>query len=378
MDFALNEEQSLLKDTVRRLLDDHYGFDRRAKYMASRDGFSRDMWERYAKLGLLALPFSPEQGGIAAGPVETMVVMEEFGRSLTLEPYLETVILSGGVLRRSASSPWRDEVLAAIAEGSMLVSLAHEEGGRPGLQDRIGTCATRLGDSYRLDGRKHLVIGAPSADRLIVSARMEPSSPETMLFIVDARGQGVGMHAFRTHDGAGAANVTLDGVMVDAGSAIMSDMDPLVLLERARDEATAALCAEATGAMSEAFSMTVEYLRTRQQFGVAIGTFQSLRHQAADMYVALEHARSMSILAMMDCPSDDRLQRRRSVSAAKIQVGRAGRLIGQRAIQLHGAIGMTDELKVGHLFKRLEVIGRRFGDADHHIELLSQCGGVMG
>jgi alkylation response protein AidB-like acyl-CoA dehydrogenase len=371
MNFSLNEEQSLLKDTLHRLLGDHYGFDRRKKYMASADGFSRDMWTQYATMGLMALQFALEDGGLGAGPVETMVTMEEFGRSLVLEPYLETVVLCGGILKRSVPSRGKQKLLTAITEGAVLMALAHDEPVGP------PTCAVRLGDAYRLNGVKHLVIGGPAADTLVVSARLDVGQRATALFVVDPRTEGVEMARFVTHDGTHAANVTFDNAVVAAQSMIEFGMDPLDVLEQATDEATAAICAEAAGLMDEALSMTVDYLRTRQQFGVAIGTFQSLRHKVADMYVALEHARSMSITAMLECASPDRLVRRRAVSAAKVQIGWAGRSIGQAAIQLHGAIGMTDEYKVGHLFKRLEAIGRRFGDADRHIELLAACGGAI-
>lgn len=367
MDFSLNEEQTLLKDTLHRLLGNHYGFDRRSKYMACADGFSRELWAQYATMGLLALPFSTEDGGLGAGPVETMVTMEEFGHSLVLEPYFETVVLCGGLLRRCIPSAKKGEMLAAIADGKILMAFAHED------PAGVTTRAVTVGDAWRLNGRKQVVFGAPGADRLIASADI--GTGVTALFVIDPHHEGVKLTPYRMHDGTLAANIEFTNVLAE--SRLKLDGDPLAVIEQVIDEATAALCAEATGLMDEAFALTVEYLQTRKQFGVAIGTFQSLRHKVADMYVALEHQRSMSITAMLECASSDRLIRRRAVSAAKVQTGRAGRTIGQGAIQLHGAIGMTDEYKVGHLFKRLEAIGKRFGDTDRHIELLAGLGGAI-
>ncbi|MDB5857202.1 MAG: hypothetical protein JWQ76_891 [Ramlibacter sp.] len=367
MDFELTPEQQLLKDTLRRLLGDHYGFEQRRQLLAGDVGCSRAMWQRYAQMGLLALPFAEEHGGMQATPVETLVTMAELGRALALEPYLDTVVVCGGILRRCGTPEMQARIIPSIADGSMVLALAADE--PPGAAP---TRATAVGSDWRLDGRKALVVGAPGADRLVVSAL---AGERRSLFLVDARSEGLGLHPYRLHDGQPAATVTLNGVLVAGTDLVGWDTGPA--LERVHDEANAALCAEAVGVMEAAFEMTLDYLRIRHQFGVAIGTFQALRHQAADMYVALEHARSMAILAMLECGCDDDLVRRRAVSAAKVQVAGAGRSLGQAAIQLHGAMAMTDEYKVGHLFKRLETMGKRFGDADHHLERLAACAGAL-
>ncbi len=379
MDFALTEEQQILRHSIERLFADHYAFDARKRYMQEPGGWSRTLWKRYAELGLLGLPFDEAHGGSAGGPVETMIVMEQIGHALALEPYLATVVLGGGLLRLG------DKTLGAalvpqIAAGDLLLAFAHtERQARYDLAD-IVTIARRDGSAYALDGAKTLVLHGDVAEKFIVSARLSGGQRDREgvgLFLVDAKANGVATRGYGTVDGLRAAEVTLSGVRVDASAAIGEPGAAFPLIERIADMAMAALCAEAVGAMAAMQETTVDYLKTRKQFGVTIGSFQALQHRAAEMVVAVEQARSMAMLATMMAEEADARERRASISAAKVQIGRSGRAVGQAAIQLHGGIGMTMEAKVGHYFKRVTVIDTLFGDADYHLGLLGAAGGLI-
>jgi len=380
MDFALTEEQQLLRRSVERLFADRYTFDARKRFMQEERGWSLDLWKRYAELGLLGLPFDEGHGGSAGGPVETMIVMEEIGRALALEPYLATVVLAGGLVRLGGSTALRADVLPKIAAGELRVSFAHaERQARYDLAD-VAASARRDGGGYVLDGAKSLVLQGDSAEQFVVSARLSGGQRDRDglgLFLVDAAASGVSTRGYGTVDGQRAAEVTLTGVRVAAGAAIGEPGAAYPLIERVADGAIAALCAEAVGAMAAMHETTVEYLKTRKQFGVTIGSFQALQHRAAEMLVALEQARSMAMLATMMAGEDDARERRAAISAAKVQIGRSGRSLGQAAIQLHGGIGMTMEAKVGHYFKRLTTIDTMFGDADYHLGLLGASGGLI-
>jgi pimeloyl-CoA dehydrogenase small subunit len=380
MDFDLTEEQRLLKDSIERLLKDRYDFDSRKAYAASPDGWSRELWAQYAELGLLALPFAEADGGFGGGAAETMIVMEAFGRALALEPYLAAVVLGGGVLRHGASEEQRAALVPRIADGSLLLALAHtERQSRYDLHD-VATTAKRNGDAFVLDGEKGVVLHGDGADKLIVTARTAGERRGRAgigLFLVDGNATGVSRRGYQTQDGLRAAEVSLAGVRVPAENVIGDPENALPLLEHVVDEAMAALAAEAVGAMEEMHSLTVEYLKTRKQFGVPIGSFQVLQHRAADMFVALEQARSMAMFATMMVQEEDATERRKAVAAAKVQIGRSGRFIAHQAIQLHGGVGMTAEFKVGHYFKRVTMIDSVFGDADHHLARLAEAGGLM-
>jgi len=380
MDFALTEEQQILQHSVQRLFADHYTFDARQRFMQEPRGWSLGLWKRYAELGLLGLPFDEDHGGSAGGPVETMIVMEEIGRALALEPYLATVVLAGGLIRLGGSVAMRAEVLPKIAAGELGVSFAHiERQARYDLAD-VAASARRDGSGYVLDGAKSQVLQGESAEKFVVSARLSGGQRDRdglALFLVDASANGVGSRGYATVDGLRAAEITLNGVRVDAGAAIGEPGAAYPLIERVADTAIAALCAEAVGAMAAMQATTVEYLKTRKQFGVTIGSFQALQHRAAEMLVALEQARSMAMLATMMAGEDDVRERRAAISAAKVQIGRSGRSLGQAAIQLHGGIGMTMEAKVGHYFKRVTTIDTMFGDADYHLGLLGAAGGLI-
>jgi pimeloyl-CoA dehydrogenase small subunit len=380
MDFALSEEQMLLRNSVERLFADQYAFEARKRYAQEPGGFSRALWRRYAELGLLGLPFSEEHGGSAGGPVETMIVMDAIGRALALEPYLAAVVLAGGLLRLGGSDTLRGELIPQIAGGDLILAFAHgERQARYDLAD-VATTARRDGSGYVLDGAKSLVLHGDSAQRFVVSARVGGGQREQdgiALFLVDAAAPGVSTRGYDTVDGQRAAEVTLAGVRVGADTVIGEAGAAFPLIERIADAAMAALTAEAVGAMAAMHEITVDYIKTRKQFGVTIGSFQALQHRAADMLVALEQARSMALLATVMVGEDDRRERRAAIAAAKVQIGRSGRFVGQQAIQLHGGIGMTMEAKVGHYFKRLTTIDTMFGDADYHLGLLAASGGLI-
>jgi pimeloyl-CoA dehydrogenase small subunit len=380
MDFSFTDEQRLLKESVERLLTDRYGFAARQGFMDERTGWSRTLWRSYAELGLLGLPFEENHGGVGGGPVETMIVMEAFGRALALEPFFATVVLAGGLLRLGAAEAMRAALIPKIARGELLLAFAHaERQSRYDLAD-IAAAARRAGDDYILDGAKSLVIHGDCADKLIVSARLAGARRDRDglgLFVVDADAAGVSRRAYPTVDGLRAAELTFSNVRIGADQIVGEPGKAFPLIARAVDAAIAALAAEAVGAMAAVHEMTVEYVKTRKQFGVPIGTFQVLQHRAAEMLIALEQARSMAFYATMMADEPDPTERHRAIAAAKVQIGRSGRLVGQQAIQLHGGIGMTMEYKVGHYFKRLTAIDALFGDADHHLAKLAGLGGLI-
>jgi pimeloyl-CoA dehydrogenase small subunit len=380
MDFSFTDEQRLLKDSVERLLTDRYGFAARQGFIDERTGWSRTLWRSYAELGLLGLPFEENHGGVGGGPVETMIVMEAFGRALALEPFFATVVLAGGLLRLGAAQAMRAALIPNIARGELLLAFAHaERQSRYDLAD-IAATARRAGDDYILDGAKSLVIHGDCADKLIVSARLAGARRDRDglgLFVVDVDAAGVSRRAYPTVDGLRAAEVTFSNVQIGADQIVGEPGKAFPLIARAVDAAIAALAAEAVGAMAAVHEMTVEYVKTRKQFGVPIGTFQVLQHRAAEMLIALEQARSMAFYATMMADEPDPTERHRAIAAAKVQIGRSGRLVGQQAIQLHGGIGMTMEYKVGHYFKRLTAIDALFGDADHHLAKLAGLGGLV-
>src|SRR3954447_862754 len=381
MDFELSEEQRLLKDSVERLCTQRYEFETRKKYIKETDGWSRDMWRQYVDLGLTALPFAEEHGGVGGGPVETMIVMEAFGRALALEPYLATVVMGGGFLRRGASDAVKNDVLPKVAAGECLLSFAHiERQARYDLAD-VAATAKKDGGGYILNGEKSLAVHGDVADKLIVSARVSGEQRARNgigLFLVDAKQEGVSRRGYPTMDGLRAAEISLTNVRIDPDAVIGEPGNACPLIERVTDSAIAALAAEAVGAMGAMQEITVDYLKQRKQFGVPIGNFQVLQHRAGDMLIALEQARSMAMLATMMSEEENAIERRKAISAAKVQIGRSAKIVGQGAIQLHGGIGMTMEYKVGHYFKRATMIDKTFGDADHHLTLLSRTGGIIG
>ncbi|MCM2459367.1 pimeloyl-CoA dehydrogenase small subunit [Pseudomonas sp. CG7] len=380
MNFDLNEEQRLLKDAVDRLILDQYAFDQRARYQDQADGWSRQLWAQFADLGLLGLPFSEADGGFDGGSVETMIVMEAIGRGRLLEPYLATVVLAGGLLSAAGNDAQRAELVPALIGGQLLLAFAHSEiQARYDLAD-VATCARQEGDSWILDGAKRFVLHGDCADKLLVSARVSGNrrDPDGIaLFLVDATAEGVSRRGYLTQDRLRAADVTLSGVRVDAAALVGEAGDALAHIDQVVDAAIAALCAEAVGAMEQAYVLTVDYLKVRKQFGVAIGSFQALQHKAVDMLVMIEQARSMALYASMMVSDPDPLERRRAISAAKVQIGRSARFVSQQAVQLHGGIGVTEECQIGHYMRRLSMLEFMFGDTDHHLAQLARDGGLI-
>ena len=380
MDFDLSEEQRLLKDSVDRLIDDKYDFEARKGYLKGEHGFSRDIWAQFAELGLLALPFSEEDGGFGGGAVETMIVMESFGRALVVEPYFATVVLSGGLLRHAASAEQRANFVPKIAGGEAIFSFAHGERKARYNLAHVETTAKKDGEGYVLNGEKSLVLNGDAADYLIVSARVSGATRDRdgiALFVVDARAPGVTRRGYWNQDATRSAEITFANVKVDASHVLGEPGKALPAIERVIDEAIAALCAEAVGGMAESHRQTVEYLKTRKQFGVTIGSFQSLQHRAVEMFVFVEQARSITMFATMMAAESDATERARAMSAAKVQIGRSVRFVGQQSVQLHGGVGVTYELAVGHYFKRNTVIDMMYGDADHHLAKLAAMGGLI-
>ena len=380
MDFDFTDEQRMLKDSVEQLISDRYDFEQRKKYMKEEAGYSRSQWAQYAAMGLLGLPFEERFGGVGGGPVETMIVMEAFGRGLVLEPYLATVVMGGGLVNLGGNDAQRAAILPKIADGSLLLAYAHSEAqSRYDLAD-VASTAKRDADGWILDGEKNFVAHGNCADKLVVSARIsgERSSREGIaLFLVDAKSPGVSRKSYETQDGLRAAQIKLSGVKVSSNDAIGDPGKALPLIERIADNALTAVAAEAVGAMGAAHEITLEYLRTRKQFGVAIGSFQVLQHRAVDILVSLEQARSMALYATMMVNDPDPVQRSKAVSAATVQIRRSGKFIGQQVVQLHGGIGMTLEYKIGHYFKRLTAMESLLGDTDHHLAALARAGGLI-
>jgi pimeloyl-CoA dehydrogenase small subunit len=375
MDFDLTEEQRLLRDSVERLLADHYGFDKRRSYLAQPEGWSRGLWAQYAALGLLGLPFPEDYGGFGGGPIEVMLVMEAFGRVLALEPYLATVVLGGTAMRLAGGEEQKASMLPQIAEGELILAFAHgERQSRYDLTDVL-TTAKPKGSGWVLDGAKSVVLHGDSAQRLILSARNsgERDDPDGItLFLVDAASNGVARRAYPMRDGTRAAEISLSGVEVGEEDVLGEVGAGFPVIERVVEAGIAATAAEAVGAMETMQAMTLEYLKTRQQFGRPIGQNQALRHRATEMLMELERGRSMAMLAAMMVEEPDPAERAHNIAMAKVGVGQASKFVSQNAIQLHGGIGMTEEYAVGHYFRRCMVIEHTFGDTAHHLSRLAE------
>jgi pimeloyl-CoA dehydrogenase small subunit len=380
MDFDLSEEQTILKDSLARLMAQHYDFESRKRVMASPEGWSAEMWGRYAEMGLMALPFAEEDGGLGGSPVETMLVMEALGAGLALEPYFATVVLGGGFLRFGGSAEQRAEFVPRLAEGGLKLCFGQVERHSRHDLHHVETTAKKDGGGYLISGRKSVVLHGDSADTIFVTARTGGGARDERgigVFLVDADAAGVSRRGYATQDGQRAAEITLDNVRVGAEAVLGDPEDGLPLVRRVVDAAIAALAAEAVGVMDRMHALTVEYLKVRKQFGVPIGQFQALQHKAVDMFVAAEQARSISLYATMMADSDDAGERARAMHAAKAEIGRGGRIVGENAIQLHGGVGMTMEYAVGHYFKRMTMIDLTFGDSDHHLRALAAKGGLL-
>lgn len=366
MDFNYTPEQQQFKDALRRFIDKDYGFEQRKKIVHSEQGISGQAWHTLAELGMTALPIPEEQGGFNGSAVDMMVVMQELGRGLVVEPYFATVL--GAQFLKLAGG--HEDLLEQVAAGQLLLAAAlGEQQSRHELFD-IATTAKADGDGYVINGTKTVVIHGAQAGQLIVSARTSGGQRDTAgisLFVVPADTTGLTRRDYRTIDCQHAADISFVNVRVPASSLLGKAGAGWDILDEAADYGTALLCAEAIGAMDALNGATLEYLKTRQQFGVPIGKFQALQHRMAEMYMQAEQARSMATLAAVKVASTDAGERRRTVSAAKARVGQALKYVGQQAIQLHGGMGVTNELPAAHHFKRLSMIELTLGDTDHHL-----------
>ena len=371
MNFDYSEEQQLLANSVQQFFSKDYTFEARKEIIESDQGYSDQVWTTFAEMGLLGLPFAEDFGGFGGNAVDLMSVMEAFGDGLIVEPYVASVGLGGQFIARGGSDAQKQEILSALIEGKCKLAFAQTE--RDARYDlvHVGCQAKKSGNGYALDGEKCVVLHAPCADKLIVSARTSGSTTDAdgiSLFVVDSNAPGVTLKSYRTIDNLRAADVSLAGTVVADDALIGPEGQALPLIEEVVDYATALLCAEAVGAMKFANDTTLEYLKTRKQFGVPIGSFQALQHRMVDMTIVHEQAKSMACLACVKADSADAEERRRTISAAKIHIADSCRQVSQEAVQLHGGMGMTEELKVSHTFRRLTMIAQTFGDADHHLE----------
>ncbi len=380
MDFDLSEDQRLLQDSVSRLLADRYGFEARKNYLKEAEGWSTELWSQYAELGLLGLPFPEDYGGFGGSAVEVMLVMQAFGRALSVEPFLPTVVLGGTALRLAGSEAQRADLLPRIAEGKLKLAFAHgERQARYDVTDVLTTAKPngqgQNGQGFVIEGGKSVVAHGDSADTLIVSARTagERDDPDGIsLFLVDARANGVARRGYTLRDGSRAAEIALSGVQVAKADLLGEPGTALPIIERVIEAGIAATAAEVVGAMETIQFTTLEYLKTREQFGQPIGRNQVLQHRSAEMFVALEQGRSMAMLAAVSVDEPDAAERARAISMAKVGVGQAGKFVSQQGIQLHGGIGMTEEYSVGHYFRRIMVIEHMFGDTPYHLARLAE------
>jgi len=367
MDFSLNEEQRLLEESVERYVEKEYPFEARNALLATDLGFSRDNWRRFAELGWLGVSVPEEYGGFGGGAVENMVISEGFGRAMVLEPFLTTAVLGARALALSANEELRAEVLPAVAAGELLLAVAFCEATSRYDLHHVETTATAAGNTFRVNGEKIVVLDAPSADRLVVSARLGGETRDRTgigLFLVDRNADGVTLTGYPTMDGARGANVRF----ADAPAAMLVDQDDgLAVLERVVEWGTAALCAQAVGAMGSAYRQTVDYTKTREQFGAPIGSFQVIKHRLVDLFIAVRESESMMHMVAAAVMDDDPDVRRRSVSAAKCFIGQRARTVAQDAVQIHGGIGFTEELAVGHFFRYLTLFCLTFGSTDYHL-----------
>jgi alkylation response protein AidB-like acyl-CoA dehydrogenase len=373
MDFSLTEIQSMLADSVEKFISGKYDFETRQQYAGSEAGYSADVWQTFADLGWTAVTLSEEDGGFDGGPVETMILMQQFGRGLVVEPYLANVVLAAGILRRSANQLQKIKWLHPLVGGELQAALAFVEPQSRYDIANIETTARADGDDWVLNGSKGVVLNGGNAGLLIIPARTSGGSTSVdgiTLFAVGGKAAGVSHQSYPTVDGHQAAEITLDDVKV-SGDAVLGEVgEGHATLEATIDEATLAVCAEAVGIMQSLTDKTVEYSKSRVQFGVPIGSFQALQHRMVDMLTACEQSYSLLIWAtMVNAEGSD--EAKGAVSALKYQVGTAGKLVGEEAVQIHGAMGMTWDLDVAHLFKRLTMIGQMFGNADWHLDKLA-------
>jgi alkylation response protein AidB-like acyl-CoA dehydrogenase len=372
MNFDASEEQQLFAASIARFVERDYTFDRRRRIVASPDGFSRDVWRTMAEMGLLGLPLPAAYGGLGGGAMDAMSLMDAIGAALIVEPWLATVALGAQLIARGGSEAQRQRMLPAVAEGTLLLAFAHAEPDARYTLAHVATRARHDDGGYVISGVKQAVSDAAATDVLIVSVRTgggDTDADGISLLLVPRDAPGLTLRALRMLDATRAADIVFDDVRVAADARVGAPGRALPLIEEVVDFATALVCAEAVGAIQSANDATLDYLKTRKQFGVPIGSFQALQHRMVDMVIEYEQARSMASLACSAVDTEhDSPARSRIVSAAKLRIADACRRVSQESIQLHGGMGMSDELKVSHTFRRLTAIAQQFGDADHHLE----------
>ena len=376
MDFSFTEEQTLLRNSVQKFIQGAYDFETRRKVSKSDAGWRKEVYGQIAEMGLLGVAMPEDFGGLGGSAVDAMIIAEEFGRGLVIEPWLNNAVIAAGFLKAAGSTAQKEELLPAIAAGETVFAFAYAEPqGRFNLAD-LTTTAKKSGDGYVLNGHKAVVLGAPFADKLIVTARTSGGQRDAdgvTVFIVDKSAQGVSTRDYPTVDGNRASEVTLENVTVGADAVIGEVGGGLKTVELVSDQAIAALAAESTGAMKVLNDTTIEYAKTRKQFGTPIGKFQVLQHRMVDMFMNYEQSVSITYMVTLKLEEEE-AERKKAASAAKVQIGKAGRFIGQSAVQIHGGMGMTDELNVGHYFKRLTMIDTLFGNVDHHLKRYATLG----
>jgi len=373
MNFNLSEEQNMLKDSVSRFVQNQYDFDTRRKIVASDEGFSRENWQTFAELGWLSIPFTEAQGGFGGSVLDTMVVMEEMGKGLVAEPFIATVLLFGGLLSKSSNSASHNATIQQIIDGEVQGAFAYLERQSRFEMTDIKTTATKNNNGYTLNGEKTVVFNGTSADKIIVSARTSGDQFDQQgisLFIVDANSQGIEKTNYRLMDGQCVANIVLNDVQVSADQLIGEVDKAYPLMQAVINDVMIAICAEAFGIMQVLNTTTIEYAKTRKQFGVAIGSFQALQHRMVDTFMACEQTQSLLLRAAGSLAAGND-ESELDTLALKVMVGRAGKLIGGEAIQIHGGMGITDELNIGHYVKRLMMINTTFGDADYQQQKFS-------
>jgi alkylation response protein AidB-like acyl-CoA dehydrogenase len=368
MDFELSDEQNMLAEQVQRFMTSRYGSEARRAIQKSAPGWSREIWGELVQMGVVSLLVPPEQGGLGGNSIDTMVVMNAFGQGMLLEPYWSSAVLSTVLLRKLGGAN-AAKLLEGLATGERVAAVAHAESGARYDGDRVQATARKTATGYSLTGAKAVVIGAGSADTLLFSARIEGNREGGLsVFAIARDAEGVRVREYRTIDGRVAADVIVEDARAKSDALMGEEGAARSALEGAHDIALAALCADAVGSMKALLDATGSYLQTRKQFGQPIGRFQALQHRMADMLIHYEQAKSMACLASMQCETADAVTRRKALSAAKVVIGQAGRFIGQQAVQLHGGMGMADELDVSHYFRRLTAAELTLGDTDYHLE----------
>ena len=374
MDFSFSDEQNLIQRQVEQFIQRDYDWEKRQSLVSSEVGFSEENWKTFAELGWLGISLSEESGGFGGNAIETMIVMEEFGKGLVVEPFLETIVLGATLVDLAGTSEQKKEILLPVISGDLQLALAFTEPqSRFNLFD-ITSEAKALGKNFILNGFKSVVMNGPAANKFIVTTRTsgnQRDSKGVTLFIVDSDSQGLTLRNYKTVDGRRASELTLEQVKVPTNSMLGSINNQSNSLEEAVDVATLALCAEAVGIMEVLYKSTVEYAKTREQFGQPIGKFQVLQHRMVDMFMEYEQSKSLLYMSTMK-HAEKSMDAKKSISGLKYQIGKAGKFIGQQAIQIHGGMGVTDELNIGHFFKRLTTIGTIFGNSDFHLKRYSE------